>query len=66
MKTVVILGGFLSRAGAYATLRRDLGALTGRRILIVDSKSRDWLASSSRLGWVILLSKPGAILGETL
>jgi pimeloyl-ACP methyl ester carboxylesterase len=57
VQPIVIVGGFMSFAMLYDGMRESLEALTGRRVLVVQTHSHDWLPSVSTWGWAYLLRK---------
>jgi pimeloyl-ACP methyl ester carboxylesterase len=61
---IVILGGFMSFSGFYASMRNALQVLTGQPTTVVDVQSLDWLPSLTLAGWRYLLDKLDARVQE--
>ncbi|MBN1246789.1 MAG: esterase [Anaerolineae bacterium] len=54
---VVILGGFLSYDLLYAAMAEALETISGAEVVIVETRSLDWLGAALPLGWRPLLDK---------
>jgi pimeloyl-ACP methyl ester carboxylesterase len=56
-EAIVILGGFMSMATLYNTMRLALVELTGQIVYVVETRSADWIPSVVPAGWLHLLRK---------
>ena len=54
---IVILGGFLSFTMLYSSMRDVLARISAQPVVIVESRSTDWLPAILPAGWLILLNK---------
>ena len=61
---VVVLGGFLITAEAYAPLAEWIATRTGAPVTVVPVSRLDWLATSWGFGWTRLLDRVDAAVRE--
>ncbi|QNI94388.1 alpha/beta hydrolase family protein [Synechococcus sp. A15-127] len=61
---VVVLGGFLITAEAYAPLAEWIASRTGATVRVVPVSRLDWLATSWGFGWARLLDRVDAAVRE--
>ena len=61
---VVVLGGFLITAEAYAPLAEWIATRTGAPVTVVPVSRFDWLATSWGFGWTRLLDRVDAAVRE--
>lgn len=63
---IVILGGFMGLASLYAGLSLELAALSGRQVVVVDTRIFDWLTSASKVGWYLVLTRLDQTVNQAL
>ncbi len=63
---IVLLGGFMSYAMLYQSMRDALAQVTGQPVFVVETYGHDWLAGVSRLGWPLVLNKLAATVQQAL
>jgi hypothetical protein len=60
----LILGGFLITPEAYGPMAAAIAASTGQPAEVVPVSRTDWLLTSWSVGWIRLLDRAQALLGE--